>query len=563
MKYYAALLLLFVGMYLIPLGFRPMITPDEFRYAEIPREMVESGNWVVPRLAGMDYFEKPALGYQLTALSFKVFGYNRFALRFPPALAAGLTALLLTLFLRRYTRNDRIAALGGVMYLDYGLVFGVGTCAVLDAQVTFFMAGCLLTFLPAALAEKWDLPKIVLLLVSGIFAGLAFLTKGFIALAVPGIVIVPFLIWEKRWKAFLTLPWLPLAAFLAVSAPWCIAIHKQAPDFWRYFVVVEHWARFTGTGFGQHNSPWWLYLALLIPLLLPGGLLLPCAIRGLRGQWGALLRQSYVRYLVCIFVVPFIFFSACSGKLATYILPCLIPVAALEAIGIAEYFRLGGKYRSFRWIMVFCGIVFVIAGVGGLAAGWLPYPEAVRQALPFPAEILRRFMPAGAAALIFGAVLLYQRKKLWRRNLIAFFAGQVLVTGCTLWGIAPELFGDKTQETALKELEKHLPADVEKIMVFRRCMHGAAWVWNRPHDDLTLVWTMGEWDYPINHGFAHRYMSPEQLVKYLHAKDRPRCAILFPENTFRKHRKHFPDDGESFRSNQLLLVVYPPAAKNP
>ena len=93
MKYYAALFLLFAGMYLIPLGFRPMITPDEFRYAEIPRAMIESGNWVVPRLAGMDYFEKPALGYQLTALSFKIFGYNKFALRFPPALAAGLTAL--------------------------------------------------------------------------------------------------------------------------------------------------------------------------------------------------------------------------------------------------------------------------------------------------------------------------------------------------------------------------------------------------------------------------------------------------------------------------------------
>ena len=79
MKYYAMLFLLFLGMYIAPLGFRPMITPDEFRYAEIPREMVETGNWVVPRLAGMDYFEKPALGYQLTALSFKAFGYNNFA----------------------------------------------------------------------------------------------------------------------------------------------------------------------------------------------------------------------------------------------------------------------------------------------------------------------------------------------------------------------------------------------------------------------------------------------------------------------------------------------------
>lgn len=558
MKYYAALFLLFAGMYLIPLGFRPMITPDEFRYAEIPRAMIESGNWVVPRLAGMDYFEKPALGYQLTALSFKIFGYNKFALRFPPALAAGLTALLLTLFLRRYTKSDRIAALGGVLFLDIGLVFGVGTCAVLDAQVTFFMAGCLLTFLPACLAEKWDLPKIVLLLASGVFAGLAFLTKGFIAVAVPGIVIVPFLLWEKRWKAFLTLPWLPLVSFLAVSAPWCIAIHKQAPDFWRYFVMVEHWARFTGTGFGQHNSPWWLYLALLIPLLMPAGLLLPCAIRGLRGQWGMLFKQSYVRYLACFFVFPFVFFSACSGKLATYILPCMIPVAAIAAIGIAEYFRLGGKYRTFRGLMIFAGIVFVIAGAAGLSIGFLPYPEAVHSALPFPVTLFRKLIPAGAAALIFGVILLWQRNKLWRRNLMTFFAGQVLIVCCALWGLDAGFFGDKTPLKALQKLEKHIPADADKIMVFRSSMHAAAWTWDRSRD-LTLVWSEGEWHYPITHGYIHRYMSPEEVTRYLHSPDRKSCVLLFPEETFRRRENHFPKDGKIFLENQMLMVVYPPA----
>ena len=558
MKYYVMLFLLFIGMYIAPLGFRPMITPDEFRYAEIPREMVESGNWVVPRLAGMDYFEKPALGYQLTALSFKIFGYNNFALRFPPALATGLTALLLTLFLRRYTRNDRTAVLGGVLYLTSGLVFTLGNCAVLDAQVTLFMAGCLLTFLPACLAEKWDMPRVVLLIASGIFAGLAFLTKGFIALAVPAIVITPFLIWERRWKAFLTMPWIPLIACLAVAAPWCIAVHQQAPDYWRYFIIVEHWVRFTGTGFGQHNEPWWFYLALLIPLTLPAGLLLPCAFRGLRGQWGSLFRQSYVRYLACFFVFPLAFFSACSGKLATYILPCMIPVAALGAMGIAEYFRLGGKYRSFRWIMTLCGAVFILAGIAGLAAGWLPYPEAVRNALPFPAELLRRFMPAGAAALIFGIVLLWQRNKQWSRNLTAFFAGQIPVIFFALWAILPQFFGDKTPSAMLKELEKHLPADVEKIMVHRSCMHGAVWEWNRPND-LTLVWSKGEWTYPISHGFEHRYMEAADLRKYLHSAERKRCAVLLPAKVFHRRKEHFPADGKLFWNSEFLLLVYPPA----
>lgn len=561
MKYYVMLFLLFLGMYIAPLGLRPMITPDEFRYAEIPREMVETGNWVVPRLAGMDYFEKPALGYQLTALSFKIFGYNNFALRFPPALATGLTALLLTLFLRRYTRNDRTAVMGGILYLDFGLVFALGNCAVLDAQVTLFMAGCLLTFLPACLAEKWDLPRVVMLAAAGIFAGLAFLTKGFIALAIPAIVITPFLIWEKRWKAFLTMPWIPLITCLAVAAPWCIAVHKQAPDFWRYFVVVEHWVRFTGTGFGQHNQPFWFYAALLIPLMMPAGLLLPCIFRGLRGQWGGLFKQSYMRYLACFFVFPFVFFSACSGKLATYILPCMIPAAALGALGIAEYFRLGGKYRSFRWVMTLCGIIFILAGFAGLAGGWLPYPASVREALPFPAELFRRFMPAGAAMLIFGTVLLWQRNKQWNRNLTVFFAGQIPVVFLTLWAANSQFFGDKTPYDALKVLEKHVPADADKVIVYRGAMHGAVWAWNRPND-LILAWAEGEWYYPVTHGFAHRYMSPDAVIEYLKSPERKRCAVLFPEESYRKRKAHFPEDGEIFCHNQMLLIVYPPAKTN-
>ena len=560
MKYYVMLFLLFLGMYIAPLGLRPMITPDEFRYAEIPREMVETGNWVVPRLAGMDYFEKPALGYQLTALSFKIFGYNNFALRFPPALATGLTALLLTLFLRRYTRNDRVAVMGGILYLDFGLVFALGNCAVLDAQVTLFMAGCLLTFLPACLAEKWDLPRVVMLAAAGIFAGLAFLTKGFIALAIPAIVITPFLIWEKRWKAFLTMPWIPLITCLAVVAPWCIAVHNQAPDYWRYFIVVEHWVRFTGTGFGQHNQPCWFYAALLIPLMMPAGLLLPCIFRGLRGQWGELFKHSYMRYMACFFIFPFIFFSACSGKLPTYILPCMIPVAALGAVGIAEYFRLGGKYRSFRWVMTLGGVIFIIAGIAGMVSGWLPYPEAVRKALPFPAELFRRFMPAGAALLIFGAVLLWQRKKQWNRNLTVFFAGQIPVIFLTLWAATSQFFGDKTPYDALKVLEKHVPADADKVLVFRGVMHGAVWTWNRPND-LTLAWSEGEWHYPVTHGFAHRYMSPDAVMKYLKSPERKRCAVLLPEDSYRKRKKYFPEDGEFFQHNQLLLIVYHPAKK--
>ncbi len=559
MKYGLFLLLMFLGAYLLPLGLRPMITPDEFRYAEIPREMIESGNCVVPRLAGMDYFEKPVMGYWLTAASFKVFGYNRFALRLPAALAAGLTALLLTIFLRRCTGETRLAVFGGILYLDFGLVYGLGNVAVLDSQLTLFIVGTLTAFFPAYIMEKWNTPRVILLLAAGIFAGFGFLTKGFIALAFPGMVISVFLLWEKRWKAFLTLPWLPLAGCLAVTLPWIMAVHRQAPDFWRYFIQVEHLDRFLrSTMVGQHAEGWWFYLAVLIPLLMPGGLLLILSGRGLRHIGIAeLLQKSHVRYLVTWFLVPFCFFSVCRGKLATYILPCFLPLAAMGAMGIAEYFRQGGSYRMFRRMMTLLGALLVTGGVAGTAVAFLPGRMPVSGLTAEIIGLMRGFVPAAVAAAVWGGVLLYQRKKSWNRNLFAFFAGQIPLLFLVFLAMPEEIFGDKSPEAALKRLEKFIPPRAQ-IFAHRVNMHGAVWVWHRVHD-ITLIWAEGEWDYAVHSTVSGkgRYLSPKELLKYLASPGRKACAVLMSTDRFMKNHNRFPEDGVLHHDHQLTLVVYP------
>ena len=93
----------FLVLYVLPLGVRPLVIPDETRYAEIPREMLVSGDWIVPRLNGLRYFEKPPLGYWLNAASMWLFGESAFAIRLPSAIAAGLTAVLLFVWARRFT----------------------------------------------------------------------------------------------------------------------------------------------------------------------------------------------------------------------------------------------------------------------------------------------------------------------------------------------------------------------------------------------------------------------------------------------------------------------------
>src|SRR5476649_895380 len=81
------------------LGFRlgsyPLNNPDEGRNAEIPREMLATGDWVTPRLNGVNYFEKPPLVYWMTAASEKIFGQNEWSVRAVPVFFA-LWGVLLT-----------------------------------------------------------------------------------------------------------------------------------------------------------------------------------------------------------------------------------------------------------------------------------------------------------------------------------------------------------------------------------------------------------------------------------------------------------------------------------
>jgi 4-amino-4-deoxy-L-arabinose transferase len=101
------IILLFVIVYLLPLGVRPLVIPDETRYAQIAREMLESGDWIVPRLAQTRYFEKPVLGYWFTAAAIKLFGENNFAVRLPSALAVGISALMIYLLIYKFAGGKK------------------------------------------------------------------------------------------------------------------------------------------------------------------------------------------------------------------------------------------------------------------------------------------------------------------------------------------------------------------------------------------------------------------------------------------------------------------------
>ncbi len=347
--------ILFIGIFILPLGLRPLVVPDETRYAVIPAEMIDTGEWIVPHLLGVRYFEKPVLGYWMTAVSFLGFGENAFALRFPAALMTGFSAGVLMMFVRRWTGRWDLAAIAAMVFMTSLEVSILGTTAILDAPFTGMVTASIAFFFFGWRAT--GPPRFGWLVASGLACGCAFLTKGFLAIAIPGIVLAPWLLWQREWRSLFTLPWVPGIAAILVVLPWGLAVHDRAPEFWDYFFWVEHINRYTGGADAQHPEEWWFFIPIFALGLFPWILTLPFVILGIR-RLG--IQSPEIRLLLCWALIPIAFFSVSSGKLPTYILPCFAPAAVLITLGLIEFFRTAPGKRTYgEWILIPFGVLIL------------------------------------------------------------------------------------------------------------------------------------------------------------------------------------------------------------
>ena len=355
---------LFVIVYLLPLGVRDLAVPDETRYAEIPREMIDSGDWVVPHLNGVRYFEKPAMGYWVHAAAMLIFGENNFAVRLPSALAVGFSALLIFMLVARGAGSKEIsrqgtAVLATTIFLSCFEVFGVGNTAVLDNLFAFFITAAIMAFYAATEEPAGSVGESGWLVMAGAAAGLGFLTKGFLAFALPVFVLVPFLVWQRRLMDIWRMGWLPVFTAVLVALPWSVAIGLKEPDFWRFFFWNEHIRRFLGEA-AQHKEPLWFFLMIAPAAFLPWTFLVPAAVKGLGQASDLSMRQRHLmRFCICWLAIPFVFFSVSKGKLLTYILPCFPPFAMLMAMGL-EIDIVRGQRRSIQWGIAGTGILFAL-----------------------------------------------------------------------------------------------------------------------------------------------------------------------------------------------------------
>ncbi|MGH8299301.1 MAG: phospholipid carrier-dependent glycosyltransferase [Steroidobacteraceae bacterium] len=346
------------AVWLVTIQLRPMLDPDEGRYAEIPREMVATGDWVTPRLDGLKYFEKPALQYWATAALYSVVGLSNWSSRlWTVFLGFACLPLIYAWVARLY---DRRAAVIAVALLAMSPYFGViGHLDLLDAAFTFWMCATVLAFLMAQCSPERSGKERGWMLVCWAAAALAVLSKGIVVFVLAGGTLILYSVVERDAR-----PWrrmhfaLGVPLFLALATPWFILVSLRNAGFASYFFIHEHFQRFL-TREAQRVEPWWYFLVLLVVGALPW--LVPLA-RAAVGAWrdsGSTWKFKPLKFLLLFSVLTLVFFSMSDSKLATYILPMFPLLAAFTGVAVAD--RTDRRFLS-RSARVAAGLAIFVAG---------------------------------------------------------------------------------------------------------------------------------------------------------------------------------------------------------
>lgn len=341
---------------------RPLSVPDEGRYADISRWMLVSGDWLVPRLDDLPFFQKPPLTHWLQAASMALFGVHPWVARLP-GIALALLMIFMTVVAVRRMLGNTLAERAALM-LGTSLAILIGAPYVNhDIGVAAWISVAIWAF--ALAFAQGERPHAGWARAGFLACALGLLTKGLIGVALPALVLFVWITWTRQWRKVWRLPWASgLALFALVALPWFVWVGLHFPGALTYLFWVQQFDRYVGNEF-NNTQPWWFYLADLTLLLFPWSLFAVVEIaRSARPGRTAATRTPANPWKALCWIwlaVVVAFFSIPSSKLIGYAFPALPPLALLAAFGWQRC--LHGRRHATRWFVALAAVPVLTAVV--------------------------------------------------------------------------------------------------------------------------------------------------------------------------------------------------------
>ncbi len=397
------------------LGAIPLIGFDEGSYAECSREMLASGDWVVPTCNGGPFFDKPPAAFWLQAASMRAFGVNSFAARLPSAVES-LALVALTVFLGTRLFSRRAGLMAGFALATSTLAAGLARLAIIDALFTLTITASLGAFLLAYLpengtepfpqprraaetgaAEKRCLSPFFLVFWAGM--GGSMMVKGPAGPVLILATVLVFLLIRRDLRAIRrAMPVAGIVLAAAIALPWYVAVNERTGGaFVREFIVHQNLQRALGKDF-QHNAPFYYYVPVLAAAFFPWSVFLPAALSSRKHETEKARNRSGIAslFLTVWIGVVFVTFSALRSKLPGYMFP-IYPAAALMVA------RLWSNAIDEKGATLRRSVLAAAAAACTAAAVMLIVPPYLREPIP---GLMTALIPM-SAALVLGCAAAY------------------------------------------------------------------------------------------------------------------------------------------------------------
>ena len=415
---------------------------DEINFAEIAREMLVTGNWMQPRIDYLPFHEKPPLFIWMQALIMTIFGVGEFAARLPNAICGIIT--LLVLFRIGHRLRGRIFGLLWVLaYMGSILPHLYFRSGIIDPWFNLFI------FLGVDALISWvreERPPATgharrYAMLTGLFLGLAVMTKGPVGVLIPGIAATVFWI---RSRFVRLMGWVHIVAsaavFLVTIGLWAVVdLAQHGPEFitgffWRQVAMLTTEDAGHGGFFGYH------VVVLLLGCFPASAFALQELLRPTRTVEP--VQQDHRRWMVILFWVVLILFSLVRTKIVHYSSLCYFPLTYLAALQLQgaweQRTRFGWSRYLIAWVGGMVAVVFIVVPFIGQRIGML---DPLFASDPFAQANLQADVPwtgweciAGlllATALISSFIL--NGRALVRRSIVVLFGGTALFITTTLY----------------------------------------------------------------------------------------------------------------------------------